>query len=74
MIRRMAARKGKRGGARPGAGRPAILAERRSVTLHMEAAQRERLGQIAEARGLTVSDLIREVIGAFLRRTRKERR
>jgi len=70
----VAARKSKRGGARPGAGRPAILEERRSVTLHIEAAQRERLGQIAEARGVSVSDLIRQAIDAFLRRSRGEKR
>jgi len=44
------------------------------VTLHIEAAQRERLGQIAEARGVSVSDLIRQAIDAFLRRSRGEKR
>jgi len=69
----MGFRKGRLGGARRGAGRPAVLAERVSVTLHMEAADRERLGTIATARGVSVSDLIRQLIAAFLRRSHEER-
>ena len=70
----MAAKKSRVGGARPGSGRPAFLEDRRSVTLYIDAAKKERLGRIAIARDVSVSDLLREAIDVYLQREREKRR
>jgi hypothetical protein len=39
----------------------------------MEAAQRRRLAKIADSNGVSVSDVIREAIDAFLERPKEKR-
>lgn len=57
----------KRGGRRPGAGRPAYLKpeqrKEKSVYVSLTCSEKERLEQAAESRGLTLSFYIRELLG-----------
>jgi len=57
----------KRGGRRPGAGRPAYLKpeqrKEKSVYVSLTCAEKERLEQAASSRGLTLSFYIRELLG-----------
>ena len=57
----------KRGGRRPGAGRPAYLKpeqrKEKSVYVSLTCAEKERLEQAASGRGLTLSFYIRELLG-----------
>ena len=69
----MAARKskGKRGGARPGAGRPPVVHDPVRFTLDLERPDFEALEEIADQRGRSIASLVREAVGAFLKRRKR---
>ena len=60
--------KGKRGGKRPGAGRPPILKNPVRYILSLERSDIEDLEEIAEQRGESIASLVRSAVRAFLRR------
>ncbi len=63
--------KGKRGGKRPGAGRPPTLKDPVRFIMTIERTQIEALEEIAEERGQTIASLVRSAVRVFLRRTRR---
>lgn len=67
----MAARATKRGGRRPGAGRPAQFRDSADRTIRFERADLEALDAIAEGRGVTGADLVREAVAAYLAKRRR---
>ncbi len=68
----MAARKkGRLGGRRPGAGRKPILREPVSFTGDIERADIEALEAIADERGASLASVVREAVGAYLKRRKR---
>lgn len=59
------------GGRRSGAGRRPKLKEPTSVTLDVEKPQIDALREIAQEEDLSVAQVIREAIAAYLRRRRR---
>ena len=55
-------KKPRRGGAREGAGRKPILAERCQVSLHLELATANKLRTLAEKSGITFSEYVRATL------------
>ena len=66
----MTTRKKKRGGARPGAGRPPILSEPVRVTVWLEESTVAVLDELAESRELPLTTYIRDVLERHVRRKR----
>ena len=66
----MSARKKKRGGARPGAGRPPILSEPVRVTVWLEESTVAVLDELAESRELPLTTYIRDVLERPVRQKR----
>ena len=66
-----ARRKGSHGGARSGSGRPALFEERVGLTVQLERAEYDALGDLAQRRGVSVGTIVREAIRAYLARRRK---
>ena len=68
----MAVRKtdSRRGGFRKGSGRKPIFESRARVTFDLERANLEALNELAEARQVSLSQLLRDVVEALLRRGR----
>lgn len=64
-------KKGARGGARPGAGRPALVEEAADRTVRFERRYLEVLGELAEERGVTVGELVREAVAQYVARRGK---
>ena len=62
--------KGKRGGKRPGAGRPSILNNPVRFILSIERTEIEALEEIAAERDQSIASLVRSAVTAFLRRRR----
>ena len=62
--------KGKRGGKRPGAGRPSILKDPVRFILSIERAEIEALEEIARKRDQSIASLVRSAVTAYLRRRR----
>ena len=69
----MAARKkkGKRGGARPGAGRPPVVHDPVRFTLDFERPDFEALDRIAEEKGQSMASLVRAAVATFVKRRRR---
>ena len=69
----MGARKAKdgRGGARPGAGRPAMFREKTRVSLDLERKDFEDLQKIADRWGESVPAVIRRALQTLLKRHRR---
>ncbi len=69
----MAARKakGKRGGARPGAGRPTVVHDPVRFTLDFERPDFEALEGIAEEKGKSIAALVRAAVATFVKRRRR---
>jgi hypothetical protein len=65
------ARKGTRGGWRPGAGRKPVLKNRFRFTVHLEKEDIDSLRDEAEAKEISLGQLIRQVLATHLRRRRK---
>lgn len=59
------------GGRRPGAGRPREIAEPLRLTIDYERADIEALRKLAEARGASVSSLIRNMVASAAKRARR---
>ncbi len=62
--------KGKRGGKRPGAGRPPILKDPVRFIMSIERTEIEALEEIAQERDLSIASLVRSAVTAYLRRRR----
>jgi hypothetical protein len=62
--------KGKRGGKRPGAGRPSILKDPVRFILSIERTEIEALEEIAQERNQSIASLVRSAVTAYLRRRR----
>ncbi len=76
IIEPMAARKKSSwGGARPGAGRPRLDRKLHRRSVDFDEAEDRLLREIATKRGISVVQVIREAVTAFLKRqkTRKKR-
>ncbi len=63
--------KGKRGGKRPGAGRPSILKDPVRFILTFERTEIDALEEIAREQDQSIASLIRTAVTAYLRRRRK---
>ena len=60
-------RKAKRGGRRPGAGRPAVLSNSTFLTLRLEQATLDELARLADAAQRPLRTYVREVLEAHAR-------
>ena len=69
----VAARRTKRtwGGWRPGAGRKPRLKDPVGFSLELEKADVDSLQEIAQKHGASVASLVREAVGAYLKRRRR---
>ncbi len=63
--------KGTLGGWRPGAGRKPVLEDPVSITFDLERPQVDVLKTVAAERGVSVASLVRNAVGAYLRRLRR---
>ena len=66
----MAAKKSskRRGGARPGAGRPSVLQDRARIMVHLERDDLESIRELADESGKSVGEMIRDILSRSLRR------
>ena len=62
--------KGKRGGKRPGAGRPPTLKDPVRFIMSIERTEIEALEEIAQERDQSIASLVRSAVTAYLRRRR----
>jgi hypothetical protein len=62
---------GKRGGKRPGAGRPPTLKDPVRFILSIERTEIDALEEIAKERDQSIASLVRSAVAAFLGRRRK---
>jgi hypothetical protein len=63
--------KGKRGGKRPGAGRPPTLNDPVRFLMTFERAEIDALEAIAKERDQSIASLVRSAVTAYLRRRRR---
>jgi hypothetical protein len=63
--------KGKRGGKRPGAGRPSTLKDPVRFLVTFERAEIDALEEIAKERDQSIASLVRSAVAAYLRRRRR---
>ncbi len=63
--------KGKRGGKRPGAGRPSIFKDPVRFIMSFERTEIDALEEIARERDQSIASLVRSAVTAYLRRRRK---
>jgi hypothetical protein len=63
--------KGKRGGKRPGAGRPPTLNDPVRFLVTFERTEIDALEAIAKERGQSIASLVRSAVTAYLRRRRR---
>lgn len=66
-----ARRKSRRGGARPGAGRPPLAEETADLTVRFERAAYQELVDLAAKRGKSAATVVREAVRAYVARRRK---
>ena len=66
-------KKGRRGGPRPGSGRKPHLREARSVTFDLEAPDFRRLQELAEIEDVSVAEVFRRAVHAYLFVQRRRR-
>ena len=64
--------KGKRGGKRPGAGRPSVLNDPVRFLVTFERAEIDALEEIARERDQSIASLVRSAVTALLRRSRRK--
>jgi len=64
-------RKSGRGGYRPGAGRKPQFSDSADRTIRFERRDLEALDALADERGVTGADLVREAVGLYLARNRR---
>ena len=60
--------KGRRGGARPGAGRKPVLKKAVLRSVSFEKAQMDALARVARRQGWTFAEAVRQAVGAYLKR------
>ena len=60
--------KSRRGGSRPGAGRKPLFPESADLTIRFERGTLEELGGMAEARGGSTAQLVREAVEQYVAR------
>lgn len=60
-----------RGGARPGAGRPALMRDPVVFSVTVERNDYDALSTEAESRGVTLATVVREALRAYARRRRR---
>jgi hypothetical protein len=63
--------KGKRGGKRPGAGRPPTLNDPVRFIMTIERTEIDALEEIARERDQSIASLVRSAVTAYLRRRRR---
>jgi hypothetical protein len=63
--------KGKRGGKRPGAGRPPTLNDPVRFLVTIERTEIDALEEIAQERDQSIASLVRSAVTAYLRRRRR---
>ncbi len=63
---------GKRGGKRPGAGRPPTLNDPVRFIMTIERSEIDALEAIARERGQSIASLVRSAVTAYLRRRRRK--
>ena len=63
--------RGRRGGKRPGAGRPPTLRDPVRFIMTIERTEIEALKEIAEERGQTIASLVRKILSTYLKRRRR---
>ena len=63
--------KGKRGGRREGAGRPAVLDDPVSRWVQIERPDLEAAEQLARARGISFAELMRRALKTYLHRPKR---
>ncbi len=59
------------GGAREGAGRKRVLKDRRRVGVDLEGPDFQRVKALAAKRGISISEVVREAVRAYLKRTKR---
>ncbi len=64
-------RKARHGGKRAGAGRPRLFRDPVRVALDLERSEVKTLTKIAEKQDRSLASVIREAVGAFLKRRRR---
>lgn len=64
-------KRSKRGGRRPGAGRPSLFRDSADRTIRFERSDLEALDTLAKPRGLTGADLVREAVTLYLAKRRR---
>ncbi len=64
-------KKGKRGGRRPGAGRPAVLSNPTFLTLRLEEETFDELARLADAKRRALRTYVREVLVAHVARRKR---
>jgi len=62
-----------RGGWRPGSGRKAILKDPARITIDMERADLEALAALADAKGVSTAQMVRDSVRALLKRQRSRK-
>ncbi len=67
----MAARKSRRGGARPGAGRKRIVQDPERIAVDLERSDLDAMRTLAEKRGTSIAGLIRRAVAAYLKRSER---
>ena len=63
-------KKSTHGGARPGAGRTALLRDRVGLTVQFDGEVYKRLAKLAEKREKSIGSLVREAVRIYLKRRR----
>jgi len=64
-------KKGRRGGARAGAGRKPTLKDRAGLSVQLDGDAFERLAEIAQERDVSMGCVVREAVAEYLIRKRK---
>ena len=70
---RVAAKKSRRGGFRPGSGRKPILKDRASLKISLDGETYDRLAEAAEKLEISMAGLVREAVEAYLSKSRPKR-
>jgi hypothetical protein len=67
-----ARRKGTWGGPRPGSGRPALFEKPKDLTVRFSKDEIDALAVLAEQKGVSTAELVREAVRQYVARRRRE--